>query len=178
MKNLHMKNLYLFSALIVLISLQSCMVSSKPKMAFFDNPAYDRGDAKFTSINVPMFLAKPIVKKALREDGESEELINLISKVSDIKIMTVENGNKKMLKDYAKHLTDNDYEEWMTVKKENETIDFQAKQTGEIIKKLLVTVQSAEELVFVDISGKFAADDISRIINYSEKNDVKKIVSQ
>ena len=173
-----MKNLYLFSALIVLISLQSCMVSSKPKMAFFDNHAYDRGDAKFTSINVPMFLAKPIVKKALREDGESEELINLISKVSDIKIMTVENGNKKMLKDYAKHLTENDYEEWMTVKKENETIDFQAKQTGEIIKKLLVTVQSAEELVFVDISGKFTADDISRIINYSEKNDVKKIVSQ
>ena len=154
------------------------MVSNKPKMAFFDNPAYDRGDAKFTSINVPMFLAKPIVKRALHEDGESEELINMISKVSDIKVMTIENGNKKMLKDYAKHLTDNDYEEWMTVKKENETNNFQAKQTGEVIKKLLITVQSEEELVFVDISGKFTADDISRIINYSENNDVKKIVSQ
>lgn len=173
-----MKNLYFFSAIILLISLQSCMVSSKPKMAFFDNPAYDRGDAKFTSINVPMFLAKPFIKKALREDGESEELINLISKVSDIKVMTIENGNKEMLKDYAKYLTTNNYEEWMTVKKENETVNFQAKQTGEVIKKLLITVQSAEDLVFVDVSGKFTADDISRIINYSEKNDVKKIVSQ
>lgn len=173
-----MKNLYFFSAIILLIPLQSCMVSSKPKMAFFDNPAYDRGDAKFTSINVPMFLAKPFIKKALREDGESEELINLISKVSDIKVMTIENGNKEMLKDYAKYLTTNNYEEWMTVKKENETVNFQAKQTGEVIKKLLITVQSAEDLVFVDVSGKFTADDISRIINYSEKNDVKKIVSQ
>lgn len=173
-----MKNLYIFSALILLISLQSCMVSSKPKMAFFDNPAYNRGDAKFTSVNVPMFLAKPLVKKALREDGESEELINLISKISDIKVMTVENGNKEMLKDYAKYLTTNNYEEWMMVKKDSETINFQAKQTGEIIKKLLITVQSAEELVFVDVSGKFTADDISRIINYSEKNDVKKLVSQ
>lgn len=173
-----MKNFFIFSALILLISLQSCMVSSKPKMAFFDNPAYDRGDAKFTSINVPMFLAKPIIKKALREDGESEELINLVSKISDVKVMTVENGNKEMLSDYAKYLTTNNYEEWMVVKKEKETINFQAKQTGEIIKKLLITVQSAEELVFVDVSGKFTADDISRIINYSEKNDVKKIVSQ
>lgn len=173
-----MKNLYLLTAIVLLLTLQSCVVSSKPKMAFFDNPAYERGDAKFTSINVPMFLAKPIVKKALREDGESEELINLISKISDIKVMTVENGNKEMLSDYAKYLTTNNYEEWMVVKKDNETINFQAKQTGEIIKKLLITVQSEEELVFVDVSGKFTADDISRIINYSEKNDVKKIVSQ
>lgn len=173
-----MKKLFISSALIVLISLQSCMVSTKPKVAFFDDPNYDRGDAKFTSINVPMFIAKPIVKRALREDGESEELINLISKVSDIKVMTVQNGNKKMLKDYTKYLTTNDYEEWMMVKKDDETINFQAKQTGEIIKKLMITINSGEEMVFVDVSGKFTADDISRIINYSEKKDLKKLVSQ
>lgn len=173
-----MKKLFIFSALIVLIWLQSCMVSTKPKVAFFDDPNYDRGDAKFTSINVPMFIAKPIVKRALREDGESEELINLISKVSDIKVMTVQNGNKKMLKDYTKYLTTNDYEEWMMVKKDDETINFQAKQTGEIIKKLMITINSGEEMVFVDVSGKFTADDVSRIINYSEKKDLKKLVSQ
>lgn len=147
-------------------------------MAFFDNPHYDYKDAKFTSINVPMFLAKPVIKTALRKDGESEELIELIKKISDVKVMTIENGNKEMLTDFAKYLTTNNFEEWMTIKKENETINFQAKQTGDIIKKLLITVRSGEELVFVDVSGKFTADDISRIINYSEKNDVKKIVSQ
>lgn len=173
-----MKKLFIFSALIVLIWLQSCMVSTKPKVAFFDDANYDRGDAKFTSINVPMFIAKPIVKRALREDGESEELINLISKVSDIKVITVQNGNKKMLKDYTKYLTTNDYEEWMMVKKDDETINFQAKQTGEIIKKLMITINSGEEMVFVDVSGKFTADDVSRIINYSEKKDLKKLVSQ
>lgn len=147
-------------------------------MAFFDNHHYDYKDAKFTSINVPMFLAKPVIKTALRKDGESEELIELIKKISDVKVMTIENGNKEMLTDFAKYLTTNNFEEWMTIKKENETINFQAKQTGDIIKKLLITVRSGEELVFVDVSGKFTADDISRIINYSEKNDVKKIVSQ
>lgn len=154
------------------------MVSKNPNMAFFDNPYYDYKDAKFTSINVPMFLAKPIVKKALREDGESEELIALIKKISDVKILTIENGNEKMISDFAKYLTKNNFEEWLTVKKENEIIKFQAKQKGEQIKKLLITVASGKEMVYVDVSGKFTADDISKIINYSEKKDVKKLVSK
>ncbi len=154
------------------------MVSSKPKMDFFNQDNYDNKDAKFTSINVPMFLAKPIVKKALEDDGENEELIGLIKKISDIKVMTVENGNELMVADYAKYLTNNNYEEWMTVRKEKETIKFQAKQKGEEIRKLLITIASGTDLVYVDISGKFTADDISRIINYSEKNDVKKLVSK
>ena len=172
-----MKNLILIPVALLLLSLQSCIVSSTPKMGFFDNPHYDYKGAKFTSINVPMFLTKPMVKKAMREDGESEELINLIRKISDIKVMTVENGNKEMLTDLTKYLTKNNFEEWMTVKKENETVNFQAKQKGEVIKNLLITVHSGNELVFVDVSGKFTADDISRIINYSEKKDVKKLVA-
>ena len=125
-----------------------------------------------------MFLAKPIVKKALQDEGESAELINLIKKISDIKVMTVENGNEKMVSDYAKYLTKNNYEEWVTIKKEKEIINFQAKQKGEEIRKLLVTIASGKDLVYVDISGKFTADDISQIINYSEKKDVKKLVSK
>ena len=173
-----MKNIAFLFAAVLLFSLQSCIVSSTPKMGFFDNQHYDYKDAKFTSINVPMFLAKPMVKKALKEDGESEELINLIRKISDIKVMTVENGNKTMLTDFTKYLTNNRFEEWMTVKKENETIKFQAKQKGEVIRKLLITVHSGSELVFVDVSGKFTSDDISRIINYSENKDVRKLVSK
>ena len=172
-----MKNLILIPVALLMLSLQSCIVSSAPKMGFFYNPYYDYGDAKFTSINVPMFLAKPIVKKALREDGESEELINLIKKVSDVKVMTVENGNKEMLGDFAKYLTSNNFEEWMTVRKADETVNFQAKKSGDVIKKLFITVHSGKELVFVDVSGRFTADDISRIINYSEKKDVKKLVA-
>lgn len=145
-------------------------------MDFFKNPHYDYKGAQFMSINVPMYLAKPIVKRALREDGESEELINLIRKVSDIKVMTVENGNQEMIADFAKYLTKNNFEEWMTVRKDKETINFQAKQKGEEIRKLLITIASGSDLVYVDVSGKFTADDISRIINYSENNDVKKII--
>ena len=92
--------------------------------------------------------------------------------------MTVENGNPKMLADFTSYLTKNNYEEWMTVKKDTETINFQAKQKGEVIKKLLITVYSGNELVYVDVSGKFTPEDISKLINYSEKNDIKNVVKQ
>ena len=161
----------------MLFSMQSCIISQKPKMGFFDNPHYDYGGARFTSINVPMFLAKPIVKKSLRDDGESEELINLISKVSDVKVMTIENGNQEMVADFAQYLKKDNFEEWMTVKKEKETINFQAKQKGEEIRRLMITIASGSELVLVDVTGKFTADDISRLINYSEKNDLRKKVT-
>ncbi len=165
-------------ALAFSFSLQSCIVSKSLKMAFFDNPYYDYKGAEFTSINVPMFLAKPIVKKALREDGESEELINLIKKVADVKILTISNGNPKMLADFSTYLRKNRFEEWMTVKNEDQIINFQAKQKGEVINNLLISVKSDKDFVLIDVSGKFSADDISRIINYSEKKDVKKLVSK
>ncbi len=158
--------------------LQSCIVSRTPNMGFFDNPYYDYKGANFTSINVPMFLAKPIVKRALRDDGESEELINLIKKVSDIKVMTVENGNAEMVSDFARYLKKDRFEEWMTIRKEKEVINFQAKQKGDVIRKLMITIASGRELVLVDVSGKFTADDISRIINYSEKNDLYSKISK
>lgn len=168
-----MKSLILASALLIF---QSCIVSTSPKMGFFDNPHYDFSEAKFTSINVPMFLAKPMIKKALREDGDSDALLALVKKIADVKVMTVQNGKPEMLHDLSNYLTKNNYTEWMTVKKENETIDFRAKQNGDTIRRLLITVKSADELVFVDVSGKFTPDDISEIINYSQKKDVKVMV--
>ncbi len=80
-----MKKFVLYSLLFVFIfSLQSCIVSRHSNMGFFDNPYYNYNDAQFMSINVPMFLAKPFIKKALKEDGESEELINLVKEIGDV----------------------------------------------------------------------------------------------
>lgn len=163
---------------LFIFSVQSCFVSQKPKMRFFDNPYYNYGDAKFVTVNVPVWLAKPFVKKALREDGDGEQMIPLIKKLKDVKVMTIENGNAEMVADFAKYLTKNNFEEWMTVKKENEVITFQAKQTGDEIRNLLITVASGNNLVYVDIKGKFTAEDISRVINFSEKTDMKKLVSK
>lgn len=158
-----LKNIFLIACAMFL--LQSCVVSHRPNMDFFSDSKYDFKGAKFESVNVPMFLAKPFLKKALKEKGEDEELLNLVKKISKIKVLTVENGDPTMLKDYAKYLNNNHYEDWATIKHEGDNVNIRVKQDGDNIKNMLITVNSDKELVFVDVKGNFTADDITRMIN-------------
>jgi len=148
------------------------MVSQRPKMAFFENPYYDYGEAKFVSVNVPVFLAKPFVKQALREDGESEEVIALVKKIKKIKVLTVENGDKKMLADFSKYLGSNNYQDWVTIKHDGDNVNIQALQDGDVIKKLMILVNSDDEMVFIDVRGKFTPQDISNLINNAKRDEV------
>ncbi|MFC3159649.1 DUF4252 domain-containing protein [Chryseobacterium arachidis] len=111
-----------------------------------------------------MLLAKPYIRKALREDGESEDVIRLASKVSKIKVMTVENSNPKLLKDFSDYLLDNHYEDWATIKHEGEQVNIRVKQKTDVIKNMLITVNSDKEIILVDVKGNFTADDISKMI--------------
>ena len=157
--------------LVFVISLQSCIVSKHPNMAFFDNPYYDYGNAKFTSINVPVFLAKPFVKNALREDNESEEVVNLVKKIKKVKVMTIENGDQQMLNDFSNYLLQNNYQDWATIKKDGQKINIQALQDGDVINKLMILVKSDEKMVYVDVKGKFSPEDISNVINAASKSE-------
>lgn len=154
----------IFLILSVMFVMQSCVVSEKPNIAYFSDSGRDFKGAKFVSINVPLFLAKPYIKKALREDGADEELIRLVKKVSKIKVLTVENGDRAMLRDFANYLNNNNYEEWAMIKHNGDNVNIRVKQKGDAIKNMLITVNSDKELVFVDIKGTFTADDISRMI--------------
>jgi hypothetical protein len=156
------KNIILIICTLCLM--QSCIVSENPNMAYFAESGRDFKGAKFTSINVPMLLAKPYIRKALREDGESEDMIKLASKVSKVKVMTVENSNPQMLKDFSDYLQDNNYEEWATIKHEGEQVNIRVKQKAEAIKNMLITVNSDKAIILVDVKGNFTADDISKMI--------------
>ncbi|WP_343660031.1 DUF4252 domain-containing protein [Chryseobacterium sp.] len=159
-----LKNIFL--VILTIGMLQSCIVSEKPNIDFFQNSKYDFKGAQFASINVPMVLAKSYIKKALREDGESEETISLIRKASKIKLLTVTNGSQQMLNDYVQYLNNHHYEEWATIKHDGDHINIMVKQDGDVIKNMLLTVGSnANEMMFVDVKGNFTANDISKMIN-------------
>ena len=91
-----MKAKYLL-LLPILFFLQSCFVSEKSLYNEETN-----GKTTVTKINVPMFLVKPYIKKALREDGESKEVINLIRKIKRVKVYTVENATEKMATNFSR----------------------------------------------------------------------------
>lgn len=166
--------LYIIILTIVGFFLQSCMVSqNKVHTDFFDNIGF-KENSTFVSINVPTFLAKSYVKNALREDGESQEVIDLVKKISDVKVLIVESSKTPVKAEFQKYLDNNNYEEWMSVKQQGNLISLNAKQTDDIIKRMIITVRDDnDEMIFVDVKGKFTPDDVSKIINTTEKNQIK-----
>ena len=169
MKSKFILNTVLLASFFVV--LQSCIVSSKPNIDYFNGAEVKDSKAQFTSVNLPLFLAKPIIRKALRDDNgeDSKQIRNLISKISKVKILTVENGDTQMIKNFSKYLTDNNYEDWMSIKHEGENVNIKAQQSGDFIKKLMLTVNSGKDLVFIDIRGKFTPQDISDLISAGNK---------
>ncbi len=174
-----MKNFrFLYVLLILVGTMQSCMVSKKQSANFFntDTPGFER--ANYVKVNVPMWLAKPIVKNALRKEPEGLALIGLLKKVSDIQVFTVQNSNPELNASFTKFLDQKSIEPWVSIKKDEEIIDFSVQRKANRINKFLLTVKSGTDLVYVDISGKFTEQDLSELINYAQKNEMKKSISK
>jgi hypothetical protein len=161
-----MKAKYLL-LLPILFFLQSCFVSEKP---LYNEEI--KGNTTITKVNVPMFLVKPYIKKALREDGESEDVINLIRKIKRVKVYTVENATEKMATNFSRQSFGSNLQELMSVNSKDSKIKIMSANTNsdKVIKDLLITVKDEKDLVYVKIKGKFSLDDIAKITELSEKN--------
>lgn len=156
--------------MLLIFSLQSCIVSEK---SFFNEETKE--NTTITKVNVPMFLVKPYIKKALRKDGESEDLINLIRKIRKVKVYTVENATDRMLKDFTRKSFGSNLQEFLSVNSKDSKIKISSTNTfnENIIKDLLITVRNDRELVYINVLGEFSLDDISKIANSVDKNKEK-----
>jgi len=150
-----------------LFFLQSCFVSEK---SLYNEEI--KGNTTITKVNVPMFLVKPYIKKALKEDGESKEVINLIRKIKRVKVYTVENATEKMATNFSRQSFGNNLQELMSVNSKDSKIKIMSADTNsdKVIKDLLITVKDEKDLVYVKIKGKFSIDDVAKITELSEKN--------
>lgn len=160
--------------MLLIFSLQSCIASEK---SFFNEET--KKNATITKVNVPMFLVKPYIKKALRKDGESEDLINLIRKIRKVKVYTVENATDRMLKDFTRKSFGSNLQEFLSVNSKDSKIKISSTNTfnENIIKDLLITVRNDRELVYINVLGEFSLDDISKIANSVDKNKEKMTIN-
>jgi hypothetical protein len=161
-----MKTKYLLF-LPILFLLQSCIVTQK---SLYNQEKKD--NATVTKVNVPMFLVKPFIKKALREDGTSEEVIKLVKKIRKVKVYTVQNASEKMIADFSKESFGSNLQEFMSVNSKDAKIKILSEETNNpsVIKNLLISISDNKELLYVKIKGKFSLDDIAKIAELSEKN--------
>lgn len=165
-----MKTIFKLSLILVgLFLLQSCLISRRTNIDFFESKEFKDQNAEIISINVPMSLAKPYIKRALREESkeDSKELIKIVKSVNKIKLIAISDASPKTVQNFKNYLSKNNYAEWMTITQDGQHINIQAQQDGDDnIKKLMLLVDGGEnELVLIDVKGLFTANDISKLIN-------------
>lgn len=168
----------LFSIVIVLIllgTLQSCVISSKPNINFINKNSLD-ASVSITSMNLPMWLAKPIISKELRKNEDSEEMMRLISKIKRVKFMELKTEKKiSFLKEYETYCHHKNYQQWIEIKKNDETIKIHALIKKNIIKSLMVFIESKQEnqTLVIDIETKVTTKNISELINSFTVDKIK-----
>lgn len=165
-----MKFKYLF-IIPCFICLQSCFVKER---SIYNKET--KNFATVTKVNLPLFLIQPFIKKALKENDDSEALLPLIKKISKIKVYVVEDGNAEIVHTLDKKFNPKNYEEWLVVKQAKQNVSLNVQQKNNIIHKMLLHVKTNEELVLVEIAGHYTIKDLSDCINQIIKDDYKKLV--
>ena len=171
--SIHSKSLLIFSA-VISISLSSCFISRKTDMDVFQKKEYV-GKYEVKTIKVPMLLAKPIVKKALKkEDDVPKELISLISQFKKIKVTIAQTANQNLVADFRNAVNNFIGDEWVSVRNNKQLVYLKAQQdAGETIRKMNVAVSDPEsgQMVLVDIKCKLTVNQLSDLINYAINED-------
>lgn len=146
-----------------LLSFSSCIISKHSNMGFVKNRQIDK-DAEVMAVSVSTLLARPILKNALKEEGEDEKLMKLLTKIRGVKVLTIENQGdfSSINSNVKKYLDRKNYEEWMTINSDEDFVVFHVKKKKEKIKRLFLTVTSQDgDGVFVRLKGKFPLDGIA-----------------
>lgn len=121
---------------------------------------------EMVAINVPTFLAKSFLVKSLKKENESKELIQLVKSIKKIKVLTIQNPSEKVNESFRNYKTNHSLDELMKVNNDGDVVKIHANQNDEEFKRIILEIKSStNEIVFVDIKGKFTLNNISKVLS-------------
>ncbi|CAM3826817.1 DUF4252 domain-containing protein [Sphingobacterium prati] len=176
-----MKRLLTLLCLIgVLSSLQSCMIRKGSNMDYVRGSNISN-NAEIVAINLPMWLTKPFIKKALKDDNdeESRAMAAIVKKLKKFRMMTLSNNDQEknalILEDYHKYLKKNKFEELLVINSEGEEISVNARIDKDYVisRVSLLVHDEGDESVFMDIKGEFSLDELIQGLNKIKSKDKK-----
>ena len=121
---------------------------------------------EMVAINVPTFLAKSFLVKSLKKENESKELIQLVKSIKKIKVLTIQNPSEKVNESFRNYKTNHSLDELMKVNNDGDVVKIHANQNDEELKRIILEIKSStNEIVFVDMKGKFTLNNISKVLS-------------
>lgn len=115
-----------------------------------------------TSISLTESLIQIASKFLKEEDLEAREVLK---DIKSVKLLTSEGKTHSGLSGDARKLLDTDgYEELLRVSEKDELVRIMVKETGSIIDDVVVLVDSPDEFVFINITGKIDPEKVGKAL--------------
>ncbi len=125
-------------------------------------------DENFTVVYISARMFQLFSKLDL-EDEENQEVLEAIKDLRGIRILTTEHNTMQYYKEAKKKINTKGYEILMTVRDEDENVEFLIKEEGDKISELLLLVGGEEDFVLMSFIGTI---DINKIAKLSKSMEI------
>ena len=150
--------------IIILLILPVLAFSQKSQInVFFDKYSGQEG---YTSVYITKYLFQMFAK--ISNDKEDKEFKDITSKLTSIKILTVDsalNATKKVdfSNELKKILPQSDYKDLLIVKDGKKTISFVIKEKNDKISELVMTISGPDSPVLIFLEGEIDLANMSKL---------------
>lgn len=118
-----------------------------------------------TSIKIgkPMF---SMLNKLKLSDSEVNSIKPLLAKINSIKMLILEESNPSLQNDVTKAIHKLNFDELISINSDGNKIKFLAEGTqSDVIKNLLLSIQSEENTIFMILDGQVNYEDVNKLVN-------------
>jgi predicted transcriptional regulator len=154
---------YLLSFLMVLfVAIGSVSAQDDAITKYFDK-YMDNED--FTVVYLSPKLFQLLGKLNLEDidDEDAEAVLEVVEDLKSLRVLTTEVNGVQYYNEAVKIINTKDYEVLMTVRDNEENVQFLIKDSGNVINELLLLVGSDSDFVMVSFVGNIDLDKISRL---------------
>jgi vacuolar-type H+-ATPase subunit F/Vma7 len=122
-------------------------------------------DEKFTVVYISAKMFEMLGKLDLDNvgDKDTEAILEIVKDMRGLRVLTTEHNAVQVYNDALKTINTKGYEQLMTVRTEDENVQFLVKESGDVINELLLLVGEADEFVMVSFVGNIHLDKISKL---------------
>ncbi len=103
------------------------------------------------------------------EEKEAEAIMEVVKDLKSLRVLTTEENAEQRYKEAVNTINTKDYEILLTVRDDDENVQFLVKDQGNTIDELLLLVGGQDEFVMVSFVGKI---DLNKISKLAQKLDV------
>ncbi len=159
-----MKNLYI---LIIVLAFSTSSYSQTRSLNKFINHYKVQDNA--LAVNVPGFVLDLVglsSKFIDEEDDEARELINLVKKISRIRLLIIDeeaNVDPSDIKKLTSNLQNDNFEELLTVRSEGTSVKILIKENRNSIRNITALIQEDNSIFLMTLSGKFKIEDLKNM---------------